>query len=383
MENINETEMNEQNAITIPTPKQLYDILNQYVIGQTEAKKTLAVAVYNHYKRFLINVYGATVGQEEPNELKNVTIDKSNILECGPSGSGKTFMVKTLAKHLGIPCYIADSTKLTESGFVGDDVETVLTGLLHEADGDVMKAQCGICILDEMDKLGRRGENPSLTRDVGGEGTQQGLLKIVEGTKIGVPPNGGRKHPEQVLVEMDTTNILFIGMGAFDGLDKIVERRINTQSIGFGAVRKIQSDDEKEINLLNKVRQEDLKKFGIIPELIGRFPIITHTNPLSEDDLVRILTEPKNCIIKQYRKMLYMDGINLTFDEDALKLIAKIANSTKTGARGLRSILENVLTDIMFDFGGNTEVNDVNIDITYVEKALKSKYDIDEIKKKK
>lgn len=382
MENINETEMNEQNAITIPTPKQLYDILNQYVIGQTEAKKTLAVAVYNHYKRFLINVYGATVGQEEPNELKNVTIDKSNILECGPSGSGKTFMVKTLAKHLGIPCYIADSTKLTESGFVGDDVETVLTGLLHEADGDVMKAQCGICILDEMDKLGRRGENPSLTRDVGGEGTQQGLLKIVEGTKIGVPPNGGRKHPEQVLVEMDTTNILFIGMGAFDGLDKIVERRINTQSIGFGAVRKIQSDDEKEINLLNKVRQEDLKKFGIIPELIGRFPIITHTNPLSEDDLVRILTEPKNCIIKQYRKMLYMDGINLTFDEDALKLIAKIANSTKTGARGLRSILENVLTDIMFDFGGNTEVNDVNIDITYVEKALKSKYDIDEIKKK-
>lgn len=382
MENINETEMNKQNAITIPTPKQLYDILNQYVIGQTEAKKTLAVAVYNHYKRFLINVYGATVGQEEPNELKNVTIDKSNILECGPSGSGKTFMVKTLAKHLGIPCYIADSTKLTESGFVGDDVETVLTGLLHEAEGDVMKAQCGICILDEMDKLGRRGENPSLTRDVGGEGTQQGLLKIVEGTKIGVPPNGGRKHPEQVLVEMDTTNILFIGMGAFDGLDKIVERRINTQSIGFGAVRKIQSDDEKEINLLNKVRQEDLKKFGIIPELIGRFPIITHTNPLSEDDLVRILTEPKNSIINQYRKMLYMDGVNLTFDEDALKLIAKIANSTKTGARGLRSILEIVLTDIMFDFGGNSEVKDVNIDVAYVENSLKTKYDIEEIKNK-
>lgn len=381
MENINETEMNKQNAITIPTPKQLYDILNQYVIGQTEAKKTLAVAVYNHYKRFLINVYGATVGQEEPNELKNVTIDKSNILECGPSGSGKTFMVKTLAKHLGIPCYIADSTKLTESGFVGDDVETVLTGLLHEAEGDVMKAQCGICILDEIDKLGRRGENPSLTRDVGGEGTQQGLLKIVEGTKIGVPPNGGRKHPEQVLVEMDTTNILFIGMGAFDGLDKIVERRINTQSIGFGAVRKIQSDDEKEINLLNKVRQEDLKKFGIIPELIGRFPIITHTNPLSEDDLVRILTEPKNSIINQYRKMLYMDGVNLTFDEDALKLIAKIANSTKTGARGLRSILEIVLTDIMFDFGGNSKVKDVNIDVAYVENSLKTKYDIEEIKK--
>lgn len=381
MENINETEMNEQNAITIPTPKQLYDILNQYVIGQSEAKKTLAVAVYNHYKRFLINVYGATVGQEEPDELKNVTIDKSNLLLLGNTGTGKTFMVKTLAKHLGIPCYIADSTKLTESGFVGDDVETVLTGLLHEADGDVMKAQCGICILDEMDKLGRRGENPSLTRDVGGEGTQQGLLKIVEGTKIGVPPNGGRKHPEQQLIEMDTTNILFIGMGAFDSLDKIVERRINTQSIGFGAVRKIQSDDEKEINLLNKVRQEDLKKFGLIPELIGRFPIITHTNPLSEDDLVRILTEPKNSIISQYRKMLYMDGVNLTFDEDALKLIAKIANSTKTGARGLRSILENVLTDIMFDFGGNLKVKAVNIDIAYVENSLKSKYDFEKIKK--
>lgn len=381
MENINETEMNEQNAITIPTPKQLYDILNQYVIGQSEAKKTLAVAVYNHYKRFLINVYGATVGQEEPDELKNVTIDKSNLLLLGNTGTGKTFMVKTLAKHLGIPCYIADSTKLTESGFVGDDVETVLTGLLHEADGDVMKAQCGICILDEMDKLGRRGENPSLTRDVGGEGTQQGLLKIVEGTKIGVPPNGGRKHPEQQLIEMDTTNILFIGMGAFDSLDKIVERRINTQSIGFGAVRKIQSDDEKEINLLNKVRQEDLKKFGLIPELIGRFPIITHTNPLSEDDLVRILTEPKNSIISQYRKMLYMDGVNLTFDEDALKLIAKIANSTKTGARGLRSILENVLTDIMFDFGGNLKVKVVNIDIAYVENSLKSKYDFEKIKK--
>lgn len=382
MENINETEMNEQNAITIPTPKQLYDILNQYVIGQSEAKKTLSVAVYNHYKRFLINVYGATVGQEEPNEFKNVTIDKSNLLILGGTGTGKTFMVKTLAKYLGIPCYIADSTKLTESGFVGDDVETVLTGLLHEADGDVMKAQCGICILDEMDKLGRRGENPSITRDVGGEGTQQGLLKIVEGTKIGVPPNGGRKHPEQQLIEMDTTNILFIGMGAFDGLDKIVERRINTQSIGFGAVRKIQSDDEKEINLLNKVRQEDLKKFGLIPELIGRFPIIAHTNPLSEDDLVRILTEPKNSIINQYRKMLYMDGIHLTFDEDALKLIAKIANSTKTGARGLRSILENVLTDIMFDFGGNIDARDVNINVDYVENSLKLKYDIEEIKKK-
>lgn len=373
---------NEQNAVTIPTPKQLYEILDKFVIGQAEAKKTLSVAVYNHYKRFLINVYGATVNGKESEEFENVTIDKSNLLILGNTGTGKTYMVKTLAKFLGIPCYIADSTKLTESGFVGDDVETVLTGLLHEADGDIIKAQSGICILDEMDKLGRRGENASLTRDVGGEGVQQGLLKIVEGTKIGVPPNGGRKHPEQQLIEMDTTNILFIGMGAFDGIDKIVGRRLNTSPIGFCSVKKVMSYDEKNVNMLNKVRQEDLKKFGLIPELIGRFPIIAHTNPLSEDDLVRILTEPQNSIIKQYRKMLYMDGINLSFDDDALKLIAKIANSTKTGARGLRSILENVLTDIMFDFGGNTEYKNVNIDVAYVENSLEDKYDLEEIKKK-
>lgn len=378
MEN-NETE---KNSVTVPTPRQLFELLDKYVIGQTEAKKALSVAVYNHYKRFLINVYGATAGGVQPKEFENVTIDKSNLLMLGNTGTGKTYMVKTLAKYLGIPCYIADSTKLTESGFVGDDVETVLTGLLHEADGDVIKAQSGICILDEMDKLGRRGESASITRDVGGEGVQQGLLKIVEGAQIGVPPNGGRKHPEQQLIEMDTTNILFIGMGAFDGIDKIVERRLNTTPIGFGAVKKIMSDDEKNVNMLNKVRQEDLKKFGLIPELIGRFPIIVHTNPLSEDDLVRILIEPQNSIIKQYRKMLYMDGVNLSFDDDALHLIAKIANSTKTGARGLRSILENVLTDIMFDFGGNCNNTDVTINLEYVENSLKSKYDLDEIKKK-
>lgn len=381
MDNKKETET-EKVSISVPTPRQLFELLEKFVIGQTEAKKTLSVAIYNHYKRFLINVYGATVEGEQTEEFNGVVIDKSNLLMLGNTGTGKTYMIKTLAKYLGIPCYIADSTKLTESGFVGDDVETVLTGLLHEADGDVMKAQSGICILDEIDKLGRRGENASLTRDVGGEGVQQGLLKIVEGTKIGVPPNGGRKHPEQQLIEMDTTNILFIGMGAFDGIEKIVERRLNTNPIGFGSVKKQISDDEKNVNMLNKVRQDDLKKFGLIPELIGRFPIITHTNPLSEDDLVRILTEPQNSIIKQYRKMLYMDGVNLEFDKDALRLIAKIANRTKTGARGLRSILENVLTDIMFDFGGNCDVTDVRINVEYVENSLKNKYDLDEIKKK-
>lgn len=373
---------NEMQAITIPTPKQLYDILDKYVIGQDEAKKVLSVAVYNHYKRFLINIYGANINGDCADEFENVTIDKANVLLCGNSGTGKTFMIKTLAKFLGIPCYIADSTKLTESGYVGDDVETILTGLLHEADGNVMRAQSGICILDEIDKLSRRGESASLTRDVGAEGVQQGLLKIVEGTKVGVPPNGGRKHPEQQLIDMDTTNILFIGIGAFDGLDKIVERRINTSSIGFNSVRKAVNDDEKNINLLNKVRQEDLKKFGLIPELIGRFPIITHTNPLSEDDLVRILTEPQNSIIKQYQKMLYMDGVNLSFTDGALKLVAKVANSTKTGARGLRSILENVLTNVMFDYAGNVEVKDIKIDAKYIENSLQNKYDLDEIKKK-
>lgn len=373
---------NEMQAITIPTPKQLYGILDKYVIGQDEAKKVLSVAVYNHYKRFLINIYGANLNGDCADEFENVTIDKANVLLCGNSGTGKTFMIKTLAKFLGIPCYIADSTKLTESGYVGDDVETILTGLLHEADGNVMRAQSGICILDEIDKLSRRGESASLTRDVGAEGVQQGLLKIVEGTKVGVPPNGGRKHPEQQLIDMDTTNILFIGIGAFDGLDKIVERRINTSSIGFNSVRKAVNDDEKNINLLNKVRQEDLKKFGLIPELIGRFPIITHTNPLSEDDLVRILTEPQNSIIKQYQKMLYMDGVNLSFTDGALKLVAKVANSTKTGARGLRSILENVLTDVMFDYAGNTEVKNVKIDTKYIENSLQNKYELDEIKKK-
>lgn len=384
MEISKEKEMNEneQQAVSIPTPKQLYDMLDKYVIGQSEAKKIISVAVYNHYKRFLINICGANVNGGRVEEFKDVTIDKANVLLCGNSGTGKTYMIKTLAKFLGIPCYIADSTKLTESGYVGDDVETILTGLLHEADGNVLKAQSGICILDEMDKLSRRGESSSLTRDVGAEGVQQGLLKIIEGTTVGVPPNGGRKHPEQQLIDMDTTNILFIGMGAFDGLDKIVERRMNTSSIGFNTVRKVIDDDTKNINLLNKVRQEDLKKFGLIPELIGRFPIITHTNPLSEDDLVRILIEPRNSILKQYQKMLYMDGVNLSFTDGALKLVAKIANSTKTGARGLRSILESVLTDIMFDYAGNTDVNDIKIDAKYVENSLKDKYDLGELKKK-
>ena len=372
------------------TPKELYSYLDKFVIGQSEAKKVLSVAVYNHYKRFLSNIVDENgnkmyqLDDEYASELNDVTIDKSNVLMLGNTGTGKTYMVKMLAKFLNLPCYIADSTKLTESGFVGDDVESILSGLIHEANGDVILAQNGICILDEIDKLGRRGENPSITRDVGGEGVQQGLLKIVEGTKIGVTANGGRKHPEQPTIDMDTTNILFIGMGAFDGIDRIVEQRMNTSHIGFNnVVRAVVSDDEKNANMLDKVCQDDLKKFGIIPELIGRFPVITHTNPLSEDDLVRILTEPQNSIVKQYQKMLCIDGVNLSFDDEALKLIAKIANSTKTGARGIRSIMEIVLTNIMFDFGGIDEKKIcVNIDVQYVENSLKNKYNLGEIKKK-
>lgn len=368
-------------SVSVPTPRQLCMLLDKYVIGQDEAKKAISVAVFNHYKRFLTNRCNVSIRDDEPEDLKDVTIEKSNLLILGNTGTGKTYMVKILAKYLGIPCYIADSTKLTESGFVGDDVESMLSGLIRSAGGYVDKAECGICVIDEIDKLSRRGENPSITRDVGGEGVQQSLLKIVEGTKIGVPPNGGRKHPEQKLIEIDTSNILFIAMGAFDGLDKIVQRRVNKSQIGFMSSSTSFSGNDND-DILDRVCQEDLRKFGIIPELIGRFPIITHTNPLSEEDLVRILKEPSNSIIKQYRKMLFIDGVNLSFDDDALLLIAKVANSTDTGARGLRSIIEHVLTDIMYDYGGNAEDTDVNITADYVEKSLCKKYNVDEIKKK-
>ena len=380
-EEIEEIKKQMRDLMNVVTPKHLYDYLNQHVIGQYEAKKLISVAVYNHYKRFCDSIYGYT-NDVKDNPYKDVTIEKSNVICAGPTGCGKTYMLRMLAKYLNIPFYISDASGLTQAGYVGDDVENCVLGALRDCNFNVQAAQHAIIVLDEFDKLSRKGESTSITRDVGGEGVQQGLLKIVEGTKIGVPPNGGRKHPEQQLIEMDTTNILFIGMGAFDGIDKIVERRLNTAPIGFGSTKKNMSDDEKNINMLNKVRQEDLKKFGLIPELIGRFPIIVHTNPLSEDDLVRILTEPQNSIIKQYRKMLYMDGVDLTFEENALRLIAKIANSTKTGARGLRSILENVLTDIMFDYAGNNEDKKVNINIDYVENSLREKYDLAEIKKK-
>lgn len=355
--------VNEMSA-KFPKPKEICEALNEYVIGQEDAKRILSVAVYNHYKRILANIYNASPKEE----LSNVTIDKSNLLLCGSTGSGKTFLIKQIARLLGLPCYIADATKLTESGYVGDDVESILVGLLQEADYNVELAQMGIVALDEIDKVGRRGDNPSITRDVGGEGVQQGLLKIVEGGVVGVPPKGGRKHPEQPLVYIDTTNILFIGLGAFDGLDKIVERRLNCKTVGFN--QDIITKSENEENVLSQVISADLKSFGLIPELIGRFPIVTYTNQLSKEDLVRILKEPKNALIKQYQKLLSIDGVDLEFKDEALDIIAEETLKLKIGARGLRTIMEKVLTNIMYDYCDKYGEK-VSIGSEYVSNVLK------------
>lgn len=367
-----EIDVQEMNA-KFPKPKEICKALDEYVIGQDDAKRILSVAVYNHYKRILANLYNAS----SKKEFSDVTIEKSNLLLCGATGSGKTFLIKQIARLLGLPCYIADATKLTESGYVGDDVESILVGLLQEADYNVELAQMGIVALDEIDKLGRHGDNPSITRDVGGEGVQQGLLKIVEGGVVGVPPKGGRKHPEQPLVYIDTTNILFIGLGAFDGLDKIVERRLNRKTVGFNQDMFDKNKDEEE-NILSQVVSADLKSFGLIPELIGRFPIVTYTNELSKEDLVRILKEPKNALIKQYQKLLAIDGVDLEFKDNALELIAEETLKLKIGARGLRNIMEKVLTNIMYDYCDKYGKK-VTVDKKYVSKILKID---DSIKKK-
>src|SRR5690554_1902486 len=347
--------------LVLQKPFEIKSYVDNYVIGQDQAKKVLSVAVYNHYKRLL-----------QKADDDEVEIEKSNIVLVGETGTGKTLMAKTIAKMLNVPFCIVDATILTEAGYVGEDVESILSRLLQAADYDVSLAERGIVFVDEIDKIARKSDNASITRDVSGEGVQQALLKLLEGSEVNVPPQGGRKHPEQKLIQINTRNILFITGGAFDGINRIIERRVKTSTIGYSSIQDNMNFDKE--NILQYVSPQDLKTFGLIPELIGRFPVLSYLNPLDKETLRRILTEPKNALVKQYVKLFEMDGVKLTFDKKALDFIIEQAMEYKLGARGLRSICEAILTDLMFDLPSEKDLKSFNVTLNYAkEKFSKSK----------